>query len=73
MKVRPERRLRHKTSWKSSGSLLAQKSSRSEKSAYPNPDLKYLHIQKRLNGLKTEKMSERLDRSTFIEHTKIHI
>ncbi|WZZ46755.1 hypothetical protein YC2023_043014 [Brassica napus] len=35
MKGRHERRLRQKTSWKSSGSLLAQKSSRSEKPASP--------------------------------------
>ena len=47
-----------KTSWKSSGSLLAQKSSRSEKPAYPNPDLKNLHIQKRSNDLKPKKWVE---------------
>ena len=66
-----------KTSWKSCGripgSRLAQKSSRSEKPAYPNPDPKNLHLQKHSNGLKTEKISGILDRSTFIEHTKIHI
>ena len=39
--------------------------SRSEKPAY--------HINKRSNGLKTEKISGILDRSTFVEHTKIHI
>ena len=43
------------TSWKSSGSFLAQQSSRSEKPAYPNLDLKNLHIQKRLKDFKTEK------------------
>ncbi|KAG5389136.1 hypothetical protein IGI04_030677 [Brassica rapa subsp. trilocularis] len=34
------------------------------------PDLKNMHIKKNLNDLKTEKMSGRLYRSTFIEHTK---
>ena len=67
MKGRHWRRLRQKTSWKSSGSLIVHKSSRSEKPAYPNPDLKNLHIQKRSNDLKTEKMNRRL------EHPKIHI
>ena len=70
-----------KTSWKSSSALYfrrltcksVQKSSRSEKTCISNPDLKNLHIQKRSNDLKTEKMSGRLDKSTFIEHTKIHI
>ncbi|WZZ27103.1 hypothetical protein YC2023_010504 [Brassica napus] len=54
------------TSWKSSSALYfrrltsksSQKSSRSEKPAYPNQDLKNMHIQKRSNGLKTEKMME---------------
>ena len=41
--------------------LLAQKSSRSEKPEYPNPDLKNLHLKKRSNGLQTKKMSGRLD------------
>ena len=75
------RRLPGKSSWKSSSALYfrwltgksSQKSFRSEKPAYPNPDLKNLHLQKRSNDLKTEKMSGILDRSTFIEHTKIHI
>ena len=40
----------------------SQKSSRSKKPAY--------HIKKRSNGLKTEKISEKLDRYIFIEHTK---
>ncbi|WZZ60063.1 hypothetical protein YC2023_060170 [Brassica napus] len=58
----------HKTSWKSSSALYfrrltgksSQKSSRSEKPAYPNPDLKNMHIQKRSNGLKTEKNERQL-------------
>ena len=33
--------------------------------------MKNLHIQKRLNGFKTEKMSGKLYRSIFIEHTKL--
>ena len=70
-----------KTSWKSSSVLyfrrltgkLSQTSSRYEKPTYPNLYVKNLHIQKRSNDLKTDKMSGRLDKSTFIEHTKIHI
>ena len=47
----------------------------------PDPDLKIMyikprsekpayHIKKRSNGLKTEKISRKLDRYTFLEHTK---
>ncbi|WZZ77420.1 hypothetical protein YC2023_097992 [Brassica napus] len=62
-----------KTSWKSSSALYfrrltcksSKKSSRSEKICISNPDLKNLHIKKRSNDLKTEKMNfvRRLPRS----------
>ena len=73
MKGRHERRLCQETSRRLPRSLLAQKSSKSEKPVYPNPDLKNLHIQKLSKGLKTGKMSERLNRSTFYRTHKKYI
>ena len=72
-----------KTSWKSSSALYFRRLPRRLPIGLPksDPDLKNMyikprsekpayHIKKRSNGLKTEKMSGKLDRYTFIEHTK---
>ena len=69
--------------WKSSSALYFRRLPRRLPIGLPksDPDLKNMyikprsekpayHIKKRSNGLKTEKMSGKLDRHTFIEHTK---
>ena len=72
-----------KTSWKSSSALYFKRLPRRLHICPPksDPDLKNMyikprsekhvyHIKKHSNGLKTEKMSGKVDRYTFIEHTK---
>ena len=61
-----------KTSRKSSSALYFRRLPRRLSINVPKSalDLKNLYIKKYSNDLKTEKMSGRLYRSTFIEHTK---